>query len=89
MACAGVESFYGNYFGKPTKVVPAAGALLSDASAADRSDPTDYHQLAVDVSNWLTDVSAVGWAQNGNPGDRQTNAVSNDCTSLLNKGLVH
>jgi hypothetical protein len=59
-----------------------AETALSDAEAADRSDPTDWDRLSADVNSLAVATDAVGWVQ-GNPDLTTLSRASNDCSAVL------
>lgn len=62
---------------------------FNEAATADRGN-TAYHQLATDISTFLTEGGdSAKWAQSGTSTDTQFTAIQTECGSLFSKGLVH
>lgn len=81
-------SLFPTYLRDPGRAVQAVEAWFNEAAAADRGS-TAYHQLATDISTFLTEVSdSARWAQNGTPTDPQFTAIQTECGVLLAKDLV-
>ena len=92
LACNEYSNFlalFPTYLHNPGQAVRAVEAWFNEAAAADRAN-TAYHQLATDISTFLTEVAkSAKWGQNGKPTDAQFTAIQTDCGALLAKGLVH
>lgn len=82
-------SIFPTYLHNPGQAVRAAQAWFNEAAAAGRGN-TAYHQLAADISTFVTEVcESAKWARNGTPTDTQFTAIQRECGALLAKGLVH
>ena len=82
-------SLFPTYLHNPGQAVRAVEAWFNEAAAADRGN-TAYHQLATDISTFLTEVGdSAKWARNGTPTDPQFTTIQTECGALLTKGLVH
>jgi hypothetical protein len=82
-------SLFPNDLHNPGQAVRAVEAWFNEAAAADRGN-TAYHQLATDISTFLTEVGdSAKWAQNGTPTDTQFTAIETECGTLLAEVLVH
>lgn len=56
-------------------------------AAADQANHV-YHQLATDISTFLTDVGeSAKWAQNGKLTDARFPSIQTECGALLAKGV--
>lgn len=85
--CSEVSNFYSQYHSRsPQQIELAAQKITRAASPLDIANPTAYHQLAIDIENWLVDVSALNWKQDGKAIDKPTTAVANDCAALEAQG---
>ena len=82
-------SLFPTYLHNPGQAVRAVEASFNEAAVADRSNAA-YHQLATDISIFLTEVGdSAKWAQSGTATDTQFTAIQAECRTLLGKGLVH
>jgi hypothetical protein len=81
-------ALFRTYLHNPRQAVRAVEAWFNEAAAADRGNAA-YHQLATDISKFLTEVGdSATWAQNGTPTDTQFTTIQAECGALHAKGLV-